>query len=131
MAAAALLLVPRAWLTSNDVTTGGHSGYPDLQDRIYDFPPDGTLTLAAAVASRIPRWRVVSTDRANRLVRVEVRTALPLFTDDLTIHVRPEGRNSRVTVRSRSRVGGADLVENARLILSLQAAIDARLPLIR
>ena len=130
-AAVALLLMPRPWLTSNDVITGRHPGYPDLQDRIYDFPPDGTLTLAAAVASRIPRWRVVSTDRANRLVRVEVRTALPLFTDDMTIHVRPEGRNSRVTVRSRSRVGRADLGENARHIRALQAAMDARLPLAR
>lgn len=130
-AAAALLLVPRPWLTSNDVTTGDAPGYPDLQDRVYDFPPDGTVTLAAAVAARIPRWKVVETDRATRTVHVEVRTALPLFTDDLTIHVSPEGRNARVAIRSHSRVGRGDLGENARHIRALQSAMDARLPRIR
>lgn len=121
-------LVPRAWLTSNDVTTGDAPGYPDLRDRLYDMPTAQTLQVAAAVAARIPRWKVVSTDRAERVVHVEVRTAIPLYTDDLTVHVHPEGRNSRVTIRSRSRVGRGDLGENARHIRALLAALDSKLP---
>ena len=130
-AAAAIVLIPRAWLTANDVTTGATPAYPDLRERLYDMPPDQTLQLAAAVASRIPRWKVVSTDRAGRVVHVEIRTAIGLFTDDLTIHVHPEGRNSRVTIRSRSRVGRGDLGENARHIRALQTAMDSKLPQVR
>jgi uncharacterized protein (DUF1499 family) len=130
-AAAAIVLIPRAWLTANDVTTGAAPAYPDLRDRLYDMPPDQTLQVAAAVAGRIPRWKVVSTDRAGGVVHVEIRTALPFFTDDLTVHVHPEGRNSRVTIRSRSRVGRGDLGENARHIRALQAAMDSKLPQVR
>ena len=51
-----------------------------------------------------------------------------LFTDDLTVTVSPEGNNSRVVIRSHSRVGRADLGMNARHIRKLQAAMDDKLP---
>ena len=131
LGAAGALLVPRAWLTTNDVTTGRHPGYPDLQDRRYDAPPAATLAAAADAARRLPRWRVVAVDQQDRTVRVEVRTGVGGFTDDLTVHVTPDGPDggrSRVTVRSRSRVGRGDLGENARHIRALQAAMDRKLP---
>ena len=125
------LLVPRAWRTTNDVTTGRSPEYPDLQDRHYAAPPSDTLAAARDAARHIRRWRVADTDPAVRTVRVEIGTAIPLFTDDLTVHVTPEGadgKRSRVTIRSRSRVGRGDLGENARHIRALQRAMDARLP---
>jgi uncharacterized protein (DUF1499 family) len=123
--------VPRPWLETNDVTTGRHPGYPDLQDRSYPLPPQAVLAAAAAAARRIPRWHVVSTDTARKTVHVTVRTAIGGFTDDLTVHVVPDGADgscSRVSIRSRSRVGRGDFGENARHIRALQAAMDAHLP---
>lgn len=127
----AALFVPRAWLTGNDVTTGKHPGYPELQPRRYDFPPDQTITFVAAAAARIPRWRTVSLDREAGVVEIAVRTAIGGFTDDVTVRVTPIGErsdSSLVVIRSRSRVGRADLGENARHIRALQAIMDERLP---
>lgn len=126
-----LFVVPRPWLTSSDVTTGAHPGYPDLQPRRYDFPPDQTLLFVGSAAARLPRWRVVRTDVPTGTVQIEVKTPLGLFTDDMTVHVTltgPDGNSSLVTIRSRSRVGRADLGENARHIRALQAAMDDKLP---
>lgn len=128
--AAALLYVPSAGWSTNDVTTGQHPGYPDLQPRRYDAPPEMAVQFAAAAASRIPRWKVVKTDLETLTVHTEVRTALPLFTDDVTVTVLPDGDASKVIVRSRSRVGGGDLGENARHIRALQKEMDKRLPLL-
>ena len=120
--------VPRAWLSTNDVTTGKSPEYPDLQDRRYDFPPDETVAVADQVARRIPRWQVVSTDKARRTVQVLITTAFGGFKDDMTILILPEGKNSRVTIRSHSRIGRSDLGENARHIRALQSAMDTKLP---
>lgn len=122
--------VPRAWLTSNDVTTAGHPGYPDLRDRCYDATPDETLAAVRTIATGLPRWRVAGADAQGGFVWVVVRTAVGGFVDDLTVHVRAGTTGDKttcVTIRSRSRVGRADLGENARHIRALQAAMDRTL----
>jgi uncharacterized protein (DUF1499 family) len=129
----AVLYVPAAGWSTNDVTTGKHPGYPDLQPRLYDSTVENATLLAAAGASRIPRWKVVRTVPQQGVMEAQVRTAIPLFTDDVTVTVTPakapDGQPAaEVTIRSRSRVGGGDLGENARHIRALQAAMDAKLP---
>jgi hypothetical protein len=90
---------------------------------------DNTTVFAAEAARRLPGWRVTDTDRANGIVRAQVRRIFPLpGTDDVVITVVPEGSGSRVTIRSHSRGGSADPGANARHIRDLQAAMDARLP---
>ena len=123
--------VPLSGWTSNDVTTGKHPGYPDLQPRRYDMPASEVAAYAAAVIGKMPRWKLVAADRERGLVTAEV-TVFPLpFTDDLTVNVTPDGpdgKYSRVVVRSHSRVGQGDMGENARHIRSLLAEMDKRLP---
>jgi uncharacterized protein (DUF1499 family) len=127
----AILYVPPAGWGSNDVTTGAHPGYPDLRPISYDSSPRNTLQFAAAAASSLRNWKVVKRDESEGSLHAEVRTALPLFIDDVTATVTPtgkDGNSSLVTIRSRSRVGTGDLGENARHIKALQAAMDAKLP---
>ncbi len=127
----ALLYVPPAGWGSNDVETGAHPGYPDLRPRTYDSSPRNTLQFAAAAANGIRNWKVTKRDEETGKLYAEVRTALPLFTDDVTVTVAPtetDGDASLVTIRSRSRVGQGDLGENARHIRALQAAMDDKLP---
>ena len=123
--------VPSAGWSSNDITTGKHPGYPDLQPRRYDMPIRDVAAYAAAVISKTPRWKLMDSDPENGVVTAEV-TVFPLpFTDDVTITVTPddaEGKYSRVVVRSHSRVGKADMGENARHIRLLLAEMDKRLP---
>lgn len=123
-------MTPRAaWLTTNDVTTGRAPGYPDLQDRVYAAPAARVFAEADAACRSLARWIVAEQDPVAGRLEVNVRTALGGFTDDVTVVVVPAGPNAaRVSVRSRSRVGRADLGENARHIRALQKVMDARLP---
>jgi hypothetical protein len=130
LVAAAVLYVPVAGWTTNDVTTGKHPGYPDLQSRVYDMEPSHCAMFAAQAARRLG-WEVVETRPEAGTVRAVV-TVFPIpFKDDLTVTATPDPKNPRHTVveiRSRSRVGRGDLGENARHVRALQAAMDDKLP---
>ncbi|HVK04101.1 MAG TPA: DUF1499 domain-containing protein [Armatimonadaceae bacterium] len=125
----AVLNVPVAGWTTYDVTTGEHPGYPDLVTRRYDASVENATQFAAAAATRLPRWKVVETRPAAGTMRAEVRRALPVFTDDVTVTITRDGDAAAVRIRSRSRVGLGDLGENARHIRALQRAMDDKLPL--
>ena len=49
------------------------------------------------------------------------------FEDDVTVKVTREAGRTRVSVRSKSRLGRADFGQNARNVRELLAALDARL----
>ena len=121
-------VTPRAGWTTSKASNSGSRDYPDLAPRVYDLDPDNTLTLAVQVASGLPGWRVVRTDRAAGQITatVGVPPVLPLFTDDVVIRVSPEGRNTRLVIESASRIGRADLGENARHIRAFLRALDQR-----
>ena len=126
---AAVAVPPTGW-TSNDVTTGQHQGYPDLQSIRYDVDKRAATLLAAGAAQRIPGWTVKRTLPDEGIMEAEV--AVPafarVFTDDVTVTVTEENNASVVRIRSRSRVGRGDMGENARHIRALQAAMNAKLP---
>jgi uncharacterized protein (DUF1499 family) len=130
LAVLAFAIAERRWLTLNDITTGQTPEYPELKPRLYTA--DETTTRAAALAAchSLPRWRVVSHNDAGE-IHAEVRTLLFDFIDDVTVRFEPAGTASapqtRVLIRSHSRVGKGDLGENARHIQALQAAMDRRL----
>ena len=123
----AAFLVPPAGWTSREAVTGG-AAYPDLTVRIYDASPTNTLQYASAAASGLRNFKVVSRDEFTGVLRGTVRTTIPLFTDDLTVTVTPDGDAARVKIASRSRLPLPDFGENARHVKTLQAAMDARLP---
>lgn len=117
-----------AWFSQNDLTTGAAPAYPELTSRRYPHPPKDVYEAAVQAAERINRWKVVGRDPTRREARVEVRTALFWFVDDLTLRVELDGElSSRVVVRSRSRVGRGDLGENFRHIQALQKEMDRTL----
>ena len=122
---AGLFVPPAGWLT-NDVTTGKHTGYPDLQPRNYNATVSNTTLFVADAASRKLGWKVTRTEPDKGSVVVRVPSGP--FTDDLSVTVTAEGEGSRVVVRSHSRVGFGDLGANARHIRALQAAMDDKLP---
>ena len=132
LVALAVVYVPPAGWTSNDVTTGQHPGYPDLVSHRYDMSVANTTIFAAEAAHRLG-WQVTRTD-ANAGTMEAVVTVVPIpFKDDVTVTVTPDDKDPQyavVTIRSHSRIGGADLGENARHIRALQAWMDDKLPLV-
>ena len=144
--AAALLtfgMLERRWGTMNDITTGQTPEYPDLPAHVYTTDTVTARRAAEAACAALPRWRVVpasgETGETAPPVRAEVRTALFNFTDDVTICFEPANENARsgagpqtrVIIRSHSRVGKGDLGENERHIRAVQREMDARLPNVR
>lgn len=129
----AVVFVPPAGWTSSDVTTGKHSGYPDLTSRVYDMPVAQCVQFAAQASANLG-WQVAKSDPAGGAVRAEAGSLPGPFRQEVTVTVTPDGENPRhsaVEVRSRSLLGGADLGANARNIRALQAWMDDKLPRIR
>lgn len=105
------------------------AAYPDVQPILMDQTPDEALLLALRAATNLG-WQVLdSTPPAGRTgvgrIEATTRTLLFGFTDDVTIRIRPAVNETRLDVRSRSRVGRHDFGANARRILAFQREIEA------
>jgi uncharacterized protein (DUF1499 family) len=117
----------RLFLVS-DITTGESVAYPHLRSRVYYAEPAATLTAAEQAIRNMPRWRVVFVDGENDALEAEAETLVGRVLDDVTVYCIGLGHGqTRVTIRSRSRIGRGDLGQNALHILELQEAMDARL----
>ncbi|MGL4240466.1 MAG: DUF1499 domain-containing protein, partial [Beijerinckiaceae bacterium] len=103
--------------------------YPELQPILIEPSPEEALALALRAATNLG-WRIHdSTPPAGRTGtgRVEA-TAQSLvfgFADDVTIRIRPAVNETRVDVRSSSRIGRHDFGANARRILAFQRELEA------
>lgn len=112
----------------NDVTTGESAAYPKLRSRVYYGELATVLAAAEQAVRSLPRWRVVYSDAENEVVEAEAESTFGGFLDDVTVYATPLGHGqTRVTIRSRSRLGRGDLGQNALHIRELQDAMDSRL----
>jgi len=110
----------------HDVTTGESAAYPKLRSRVYYAETERVLAVAEQVIRRLPHWELVTRDTENDAIEASVRVGP--FTDDVTVYVMPlDQGQTRVTLRSRSRMGAGDLGRNAAHIRELQGAMDDRL----
>lgn len=118
----------RRRLFVNDVTTGESAAYPALRSRVYYAEVAAAMTAAEQALRRLPRWTLVTRDSENDALEAEVRTPILSFTDDVTVYLFSLGHGqTRVTIRSRSRLGRGDWGQNAAHIRELQSAMDDRL----
>lgn len=118
----------RALFLVNDVTTGESAAYPHLLSRVYYAEPDAALEAARQAVRGLERWHVVLVDSDNDALEAEAETLVGGFVDDVTVYAVALGHGqTRVIIRSRSRVGRGDLGQNAQHIRELQGAMDARL----
>jgi uncharacterized protein (DUF1499 family) len=125
LAAAATILT--RWPAVNDVTTGQSAEYGDLKPRQYAHDAQTVFRAVQNVAKSTRGWHITAADPAAGELHAEARVLLTPFTDDVTVWVQPAEGDSRVTVRSRSRVGRGDLGVNARRIRSFLRALDRQL----
>lgn len=105
-------------LNINDVTTGATPEYPELQPQMFAQSTGQVFDAAVAVA-RAQGWEVTE-ERAAGVIQAVATTRLVHFKDDVTITLSHEGTQTKVVVRSHSRVGKGDLGTNARRIKLFQ-----------
>lgn len=98
----------------------------DLHPARLKVPPRDALERARRVAERMPGWTITATDADGGTIEAVDVTRVFGFQDDIVIRVRPEGAaESRVDMRSKSRVGRGDMGTNVRRIRAYITALEA------
>lgn len=111
----------------NDVDTADSEWYPDLEPRRYNASREEVLEAARAAIEGRERWRLTQISPDAGRVDAEVETALMGFVDDLTIRLGEGDGTVVVHAHSRSRVGEADLGQNARTIREFFDRLDEQM----
>ncbi len=125
----ALVVAATAWPRLNDVETGRTPEYPELRPRDYAASEESVLKAAKQSLERLPRWSFVGAGSgpAGSELQAVHATRVFGFKDDVTVRIGRQGGRTRVSVRSRSRVGVWDFGQNARNIKELLGELDRAL----
>jgi uncharacterized protein (DUF1499 family) len=117
------------WPRLNDVETGRTPEYPDLRVKEYSASPERVTKAARSAIESLPRWTLVGAGEGpgGGEIQAVATTKVFRFKDDVTVRIRREGGKTKVSVRSRSRVGKLDFGQNARNIREFQAELDRQL----
>jgi uncharacterized protein (DUF1499 family) len=106
----------RVYLTENRVCTAPDQRFPELRPKPSALSPERLMQdVDRALASL--GWKVVAADAGMR--RVEVRTPLLGFVDDLEVRITRADGATRLQVCSHARIGKADFAANQRHIREL------------
>lgn len=89
--------------------------YPEIAPALLNLPPGAAFRHALETAEEMG-WEIVAADAAEGRIEATDRTFWFGFADDVVIRVREEGENSRIDVRSKSRIGRGDAGTNARRV---------------
>ncbi len=118
-----------AWPRINDVETGRTPEYPDLQVKAYAAGEEKVARAVQDLLKRLPRWTLVGAGHGpgGTAVQAVHETRLFHFKDDVDVRIWRQGDLTRVSVRSRSRVGKLDFGQNARNIRELLDALDSQM----
>jgi uncharacterized protein (DUF1499 family) len=98
--------------------------YPDLQTIVVTKPADEVFARAEAIAQELG-WEVIDVSRADGRIEATASTRWIAFRDDVVIRVVNAGTETRVDLRSKSRVGRGDAGENARRIRAFRERLLA------
>jgi uncharacterized protein (DUF1499 family) len=89
-----------------------HEAYPDIKPLFLPVSPDQAFDRALSVAKRMG-WIIVDADKAQGRIEAVATTFWFGFKDDIVIRIEKSDSQSRVDIRSVSRVGVSDLGTNA------------------
>jgi len=118
---------PPAWNPANEALQ--RDAYPTVQPILVDLEPAQAYQLALRVAKDLG-WKVVDSNppnlRVDGVAQIEAiaRSAVFGFADDIAIRVRPLATQTRIDMRSTSRVGRQDFAANARHFTRFAAAVQ-------
>jgi uncharacterized protein (DUF1499 family) len=115
-------ILPLRKNASNPAAYGGptvaklqHEAYPDIQPVILSVPMDQAFEQALG-AARTMGWQIVDSNMAEGRIEAVATTTWFRFKDDVVIRVSGKDGQSRLDVRSVSRVGRSDVGTNAKRI---------------
>lgn len=101
--------------------------YPDISPLISRASPAQAFSAAFDTANKMG-WNILTQDQAAGIIEAAYTSPWFGFIDDIIIRVQPnDDSGSRVDIRSKSRVGGSDLGENAKRVRAFKNKLAARL----
>lgn len=107
---------PNSAVYDPDVAAQQKTGYPDLGPLHLDVPPERAFSMAVDAVNEMG-WRLAAAVPEEGRIEAVDTTFWSGFVDDVVIRITPAGDNqSRIDVRSLSRVGGGDVGKNAARI---------------
>jgi uncharacterized protein (DUF1499 family) len=98
---------------------------PGLRPVVVPRPRGEAMAWAAEVIAALPRWTVVAVDAAAGTLHATHATRLWRFIDDIHLRFAADPQGTRITGRSKSRIGSGDLGQNARNLRELVRALEA------
>ncbi|MDP3938419.1 MAG: DUF1499 domain-containing protein [Deltaproteobacteria bacterium] len=112
-------------LFRNRVCTTPDAGNPGLRTRLYAGGPKKIFDYAKTLAEKRRGWKIVDTNLDEGILKVEARSRIFKFVDDVVIRIHPApGGGTLLDMESRSRVGKGDFGANARRVKSFLNRID-------
>jgi uncharacterized protein (DUF1499 family) len=98
-----------------DVAAQQHVAYPDIQPVTLRLPSQQAFTQALRAADAMG-WDIVAVSPAEGRIEATDTTLWFGFKDDIVVRIQALGDESRIDVRSVSRVGKSDVGTNAQRI---------------
>jgi uncharacterized protein (DUF1499 family) len=98
-----------------DIAAQQHAAYPDIQPVTLHMPAQQAFAQALR-AAEAKGWNIVAANAAEGRIEATDTTLWFGFKDDIVVRIQSLGGQSRVDVRSASRVGKSDVGTNARRI---------------
>jgi len=98
--------------------------YPDIKPLVVDATPDEIFPIVLQIAEK--EWEVVKIDAQNHTLQAVATTTMLRFKDDVVVRVEEvTEHNSRIQIRSKSRMGKSDLGSNANRIRNFYAKVKS------
>src|SRR5580692_5089324 len=105
------------------------AAYPDIQPMMVDLEAVQAYQMALRIAKELG-WRIVDANppnlRGDGVAHIDAtdRSRVFAFVDDIAIRIRPLANQTRIDIRSVSRIGKHDFGANARRIRKFIAAVQ-------
>lgn len=115
-----------AWydgLTKNWADLGPNAADPGLEAVELPVAPAEAVRRAASVIDGLARWSVVASDPEAGTLHATHATRVCGFVDDIHLRFEPVPGGTRISGRSRSRIGKGDFGQNARQLRELAQAL--------
>ncbi len=100
--------------------------YPDIQPLLTNEPADKVFSAARDAVAQMG-WTLVEASVGDGRIEATATTPWVGFRDDVVIRVASIDGQTRVDVRSKSRVGRGDMGANAKRVRAYLAALEAAL----
>jgi uncharacterized protein (DUF1499 family) len=108
--------------SGHEVAAEQHKAYPDIAPQFLELPPAQAFERSLTAAKNLG-WTIISKNTEKGLIEATDTTFWFGFKDDIVIRISPQGRGSRVDLRSLSRVGKSDLGTNAERVRKFLKAV--------